>query len=257
MVEHGTDAAPPSPRGARLRQCGGRPLAVLPHGGRGDQRRPQRRVRRRRRADKGRQCLEAQRTPPQPARHAEALKEPWRLGAAQSLVLGLGAESAVPSRCPANLAALLEQACERYSVRFVVAGADDAAVSVIESLRERYPGQEALVVAGPGHGHGQKPRRPPPAARQPTRAAARRSDRGWLTACVPLASSEACVPPGPGAEIRVLLPEQPVQAAPDAGQGHLLSHAREDRHGIGSPARSLEETGWTIIPTEAHVIATL
>ena len=56
----------------------------------------------------------------------------------------------------ANLKALLDQDYERFSVRFVVAGPDDGAVSVIESLGERYPGRSKLVVAGPGHGHGQK-----------------------------------------------------------------------------------------------------
>jgi cellulose synthase/poly-beta-1,6-N-acetylglucosamine synthase-like glycosyltransferase len=56
----------------------------------------------------------------------------------------------------ANLKALLDQEYERLSVRFVVAGPDDGAVSTIEGLRERYPGRSGLVVAGPGHGHGQK-----------------------------------------------------------------------------------------------------
>ncbi len=56
----------------------------------------------------------------------------------------------------ANLTALFEQEHERFSLRFVVAEADDAAVSVIKGLRERYPGRSELVIAGPGHGHGQK-----------------------------------------------------------------------------------------------------
>ena len=65
----------PQSRGARLRQRGGRPPAAVPPGRGRRQSRPQRRVRRRRRVDQGRRCLEAERTPPQPTRHAEALKD--------------------------------------------------------------------------------------------------------------------------------------------------------------------------------------
>jgi cellulose synthase/poly-beta-1,6-N-acetylglucosamine synthase-like glycosyltransferase len=80
--------------------------------------------------------------------------------------------NAPPSRCPEvllivpccgdedglrfNLEALLGQEYERFSVRFVVAGLEDGAVSAIESVRERFPGRSELVIAGRGRGHGQK-----------------------------------------------------------------------------------------------------
>ena len=55
-----------------------------------------------------------------------------------------------------NLEALLGQEYEPFRVRFVVSGADDVAVPAIERARRRCPERSDLVVAGPGHGQGQK-----------------------------------------------------------------------------------------------------
>jgi cellulose synthase/poly-beta-1,6-N-acetylglucosamine synthase-like glycosyltransferase len=55
-----------------------------------------------------------------------------------------------------NLEAVLGQRYPGLAVRFVVEGEEDAALPVIERVRARHPGRSAVVLAGRGHGHGQK-----------------------------------------------------------------------------------------------------
>lgn len=55
-----------------------------------------------------------------------------------------------------NLEALLAQDYPSFSVRFVVEGAADGAVPVIEGSLTRHPGKGVLVLAGPAQGRSQK-----------------------------------------------------------------------------------------------------
>jgi cellulose synthase/poly-beta-1,6-N-acetylglucosamine synthase-like glycosyltransferase len=56
----------------------------------------------------------------------------------------------------ANLEAVLGQDYPALDVRLVVESEDDTASRPIARVRAQHPGRSRLIVAGPGHGHGQK-----------------------------------------------------------------------------------------------------
>jgi ceramide glucosyltransferase len=56
----------------------------------------------------------------------------------------------------ANLEALVSQEYPQLRVRFVVEGAEDAALPAIARVRGRHPGRSEVIVAGPADGQGQK-----------------------------------------------------------------------------------------------------
>jgi len=86
------------------------------------------------------------------AARARSAGEPSRAPTVTLVVPCCGGEAGLEE----NLEALLAQAYPRFSVRFVVEGAADAAVPVIERSLTRHPGKGALVLAGPAQGRSQK-----------------------------------------------------------------------------------------------------